>query len=315
MGANRLRRVESHSQAPAERGPVIGLVGVGRWGRLILRDLVSLGCEVHVVARSEASVERAKEFGATGIVGAVDELPELHGAVVASIATRHAEAVEALAAHQPGPIYCEKPLTADVGEAERLLAALPDRLFVMDKWRYHQGVLEMARMARSGELGELEGISLRRVSTGNPHPDVNTVWTHAPHDLSIVLEVLGRLPEVAHARGERAGGELRGVHAVLGDSPWAAIEVSDCAPDHRRECRVVGSEAAVILDGGWSEQVTVRRFDGSEDQRVETPGELPLLAELRAFVNHVSGGPPPKSKAADGALIVRRVQEIIEAAS
>lgn len=267
------------------------------------------------MARSDESIARAREHGATSVVSTIDELPEVQGAVAAPIATKHAEVVEALAEHQTGPIYCEKPLTADVGEAERLLAALPERVFVMDKWRYHPGILELARLAKSGELGEVEGIATRRVSTGNPHPDVNTLWTHAPHDISIALEILGEVPPLAHARGEYVAGELRGAHATLGESPWVVIEVSDGAPAHRRETRVVGSDGVAILDGGWAEHVTVRRFDGSDDQVIETPGELPLLAELRTFVEHVNGGPAPKSSAAEGVLIVRRVQEIIEAAS
>lgn len=267
---------------------------------------------MHVVARSERSIANAKEFGAASIVGTVEHLPELQGAIAAPIATRHAEVIEALASIQPGPIYSEKPLTADSAEAEKLAADLPDRVFVMDKWRYHPGVLELARLAQSGEIGELQSISLRRVSTRNPHPDVNTLWTHTPHDLSIALEILGDIPPVTRAVGEYMGDEIIGVNAVLGDAPWVAIEVSDGAPGHRREARVVCSRGVAILDGGWAEQVSIRRFDGADDEIVETPGELPLLAELRAFLGHVEGGPPPKSSVAEGALVVRRVEEILE---
>ncbi len=266
------------------------------------------------MARSDQSIASAREFGASGIVPSVSELPRLDAAVAAPIVTRHAEVIEQLADRTDGPIYSEKPLTADVAEAERLVQALPDRLFVMDKWRYHAGVLELARLAKSGELGELEGIATRRVSTRNPHPDVNTIWTHAPHDLSIALEVLGEIPYVSRAVGEYQSGQLRGVTAILGERPWVTLEVSDNAPDHRRELRVIGSEAAAILDGGWSEQITVRRH-GSDDVVIDTPGELPLLAELRAFVAHVRGGDPPKSSAAEGLAIVRSVQAIIDAAT
>jgi predicted dehydrogenase len=303
----------SHSSGESA-APVVGLVGVGRWGRYILRDLVALGCEVHAVANSPDSRANAEQFGASSVVGSVAELPRLDGAVAAPIATKHAEVIELLAEHTAGPIYSEKPLTADLGQAERLAATLPERLFVMDKWRYHPGILELARLAKSGALGELRGLATRRVSTGNPHPDVNTIWTHAPHDCTIAIEVLGVLPPLNHAVGETVGGELRGATAILGDTPWVTIEVSDNAPDHRRETRVIGSEAVAILDGGWADHLTVRRYDGSEDQRIGTPGELPLLAELRAFVEHVKGGPPPKSSAAEGLLVVRRVQEIIDRA-
>jgi predicted dehydrogenase len=291
--------------------PVIGLVGVGNWGKLILRDLVALDCEVHVVANSEKSIANAREFGATTIVGSVAELPELDGAVAAPIVTRHAEVVLALADATSGPIFCEKPLTADAAEAQGLVEALGDRLFVMDKWRYQAGVLELARLAQSGDLGEVQSITLRRVSTGNPHPDVNTIWTHMPHDLSITLEILGEIPPVMHAVGESVDGRIVGARATLGNDPWVAIEVSDGAAEHHREVRVVGSTAIAILAGGWSEEVIVRRFDGQEDQIIATKGELPLLAELRAFIGHVQGGPAPKSSAAEGALIVNRIEEAL----
>jgi hypothetical protein len=46
-----------------------------------------------------------------------------------------------------------------------------------------------------------------------------------------------------------------------------------------------------------------------EEARIETPGELPLLAELRAFVGHI-GGPAPRSSAAEGAAIVSAIAEL-----
>lgn len=290
---------------------VIGLVGVGNWGKLILRDLVSLGCEVHAVAVSKSSVSNAQEFGAASIVSSISELPELDAAVAAPIVTRHAEVVLALGEAQPGPIFCEKPLTADSAEADRLVEALGERLFVMDKWRYQAGVLELARLASSGELGDLQSISLRRVATRNPHPDVNTVWTHMPHDLSIALEILGEIPPVTHAVEEVVNDQVHGLRATLGTDPWVAVEISDGAAESHREIRVVGSSGIAILAGGWSEEVIVRRFDGQDDELISAKGELPLLAELRAFVEHVDGGAAPRSSAAEGALVVRRIEEAL----
>ena len=69
---------------------VVGLVGCGRWGRHILRDLRELGCEVPVVARSEASIDRAHEGGASTIVASVEDLAGSDGIVVATQTTRPA---------------------------------------------------------------------------------------------------------------------------------------------------------------------------------------------------------------------------------
>jgi predicted dehydrogenase len=297
--------------------PRVALAGCGRWGRNILRDLIALGCEVPVVARSEASRERAREGGAETIVPDLASLGTIDGLVVATPTTTHAEvAEEALALGVP--VFVEKPLTADVESARRLAAAAPDRLFVMDKWRYHPGVRELARIAQSGELGPVVGIHARRVGLGHNYADVNAVWILAPHDLSIALEVLGRVPEPRSAVPELVGGELAGLTAVLGDSPWLVIEVSTLAPGHRRELRLVCEGGVAQLDGGYAEHVIVGRAGAIEEDAVERrpiTGEMPLLAELRAFVEHLRGGPPPRSSAADSVAIVERVAATIELAT
>jgi predicted dehydrogenase len=296
-------------QAPVR----VGLVGCGRWGRHILRDLNSLGCEVPVVARSEASRDRAKEGAAAEIVSDTSDLTDVDGIVVSTPTITHAEVVGEALEHGV-PVYVEKPLTADVESARRLAAAAPERLFVMDKWRYHPGVAELARIARSEELGPVVGIYARRVTLGHHHSDVNTVWIHAPHDLTIALEVLGEVPRPRVAVAELVDGEVNGLTAILGESPWMALEVSALAPGHRRELRLVCEQGVAQLDGGYAEYVVVGRpgqldEDGVERRPIE--GDLPLLAELGAFVEHLRGGPPPLSSAADGVLIVETVAEML----
>lgn len=293
--------------------PRVGLAGCGRWGRHILRDLVALGCDVPVVARSDASRERAREGGAETIVADIASLGAVDGVVVATPTGTHADVV-AEALELGVPVFVEKPLTADVASARRLAAAAPDRLFVMDKWRYHPGVRELARIAQSGELGPVVGIHSRRVTLGHRYSDVNTVWIHAPHDLAITLEVLGQMPEPRHAVPELVDGEIAGLTAILGESPWVVIEVSTLAPGHRRELRLVCEQGVAQLDGGYAEDVVIGRAGKIQEDEVErraVTGELPLLAELRAFVEYLQGGPPPKSSAADAVAIVESVAGMI----
>ncbi|MGH2906379.1 MAG: Gfo/Idh/MocA family oxidoreductase [Solirubrobacterales bacterium] len=287
------------------------MIGCGRWGKNILRDLRALGCEVPVVATHETSIANATEGGASEIVSAADQLPPVDGAVIATRTLEHAAAIEAFAAAQPSPIFCEKPLCADADQADDLAERFGDRLFVMDKWRYHPAVREVARIARDGELGAPRSLQMRRVTTRNPHGDVDTVWTHAPHDVAIALEIFGDLPPARFAVEERTADGRIGLTATLGGPPWVNIEISDAAPGHRRELRLVCENGSMQLDGGWAEQITIRRPGADDDEVRATPGELPLLAELRAFAEHLTGGPPPLSSAADAALQVRRIEELI----
>lgn len=293
--------------------PRVALAGCGRWGRHVLRDLVALGCDVPVVARSEASRERAGEGGAAEIVGDFAGLAAVDGVVVATPTATHAEVAEE-ALELGAPVFVEKPMTGDVAAARRLAAAAPDRLFVMDKWRYHPGVAELARIARSGELGPVVGLHSRRVTLGHRYSDVDTVWIQAPHDLAIAQEVLGRIPEPRHAVPELVDGELAGLTAILGGSPWLVLEVSQLAPGHRRELRLVCEGGVAQLDGGYAENVVVGHAGSIEEGALERRplnGELPLLAELRAFVEHLQGGPPPRSSAADGLAVVEAVAQTI----
>src|ERR1041384_6958925 len=118
----------------------VGLVGCGRWGVNILRDLRSLGCDVPVVARSQESVARARDGGASAVVRDVSELSHVDGIVVATTTSSHAEVVEAALDHGV-PVFVEKPVCTDSQRAVRLSELGGGRLFVMDKWRYHPGVL------------------------------------------------------------------------------------------------------------------------------------------------------------------------------
>ena len=82
--------------------------------------------------------------------------------------------------------------------------------------------------------------------------------------------------------------------------------------DRTAHTAVAGQQTEVaVLAGGWDEHVSVYRADSNaEEERIETPGELPLLSELRAFVEHLAGGRPPRSSAAEGVLVVETIAEL-----
>jgi len=288
----------------------VGLVGCGSWGQFILRDLVSLGCRVTVVARSPESRARA---GGSEIVGTVAELPEVEGIVVATPTSTHAAVVEE-ALERGVPVFVEKPLTDDPAAAERLADAAPEQLFVMDKWRYHPGVERLRDVAQEGSLGAVRALHTTRIGWGNPHDDVDAAWVLAPHDLSIALEILGELPEARAAAADVADGAVDGLVGLLGDRPWHRLEVSTRSPERRRAVLLACEDGVALLADGYSDHVLVRRNGAGEPERHELSTELPLLRELRAFLDHLGGGPPPRSSAAEGALVVRRIAELRELA-
>jgi len=295
------------SAAPRQRQRV-ALVGCGRWGRYILRDLAELGAAVVVADPDGAAREHARAAGATAVLEDAAALPDVDGIVVATPTRTHAPVLEALLPRGV-PIFCEKPLTADSASATRLAAQGDGRLFVMDKWRYHPGVEHLRDLARSGALGPVRGLRTVRSGWANPHTDVDPVWILAPHDLSIALEILGELPAPRGARGERLNGAAVGLLGMLGDDPWVVVDVSVTAPAVHREIRLSARDGIAVLADAYSDHVQVIR-PGAPAERQAISTELPLRRELQAFLGNLAGGAPPKSSAAHGAAVVCALERL-----
>ena len=295
--------------------PHVGLIGCGGWGRLILRDLKALGAKVTCVARGEKSQANARANGADEIVSTLAELPDVEGAVVATPSDSHGEVLLSLSSRRI-PLFVEKPLTSDRATARLLASTAPDRIFVMDKWRYHRGIERIARYARSGEIGEVLGLRLYRLGWSMTHNEVDPIWNLLPHDLSICLHVLGDVPPVEAAFADGLGPASGGILAVLGrpGGPRVVIETSAHQPVNRRSVILACGGGTVTLNGSLDEHLILRQGTPSDldapEIKVPFDNDMPLKAELAAFLDHLRGGPAPMSSVAEGALIVERVCDI-----
>ena len=293
----------------------VGLVGYGRRGKLIFRDLRALGADVHVAVPSEASRAAASAAGAAGTCAAAEDLPSCDGYVVATPTVLHAGTVGHLLP-RGRPIFVEKPLTNDVAAARRLVAEGEGLIFVMDKWRYHPGMVELGRLARSGALGEIVSLRSFRLGWGNPHRDVDAIWILLPHDLSIALEVLGHLPAASFAMAGPPGRTNSELLAVLRDGeagPRVTLEISERHPATRRAVTVAGSLGVAQLADSYDDRILLMAADdppGAKPREIAVGTDMPLFLELEAFVRHLAGGPEPKSSASDALMIVERIDAL-----
>lgn len=295
----------------------IGLIGCGRWGRTILRDLIGLGASVCVAVPSEAARQNALNAGAVCVSPDIAGLPkDVDGYVVATPTASHAAVIEQLLA-SGRPIFVEKPMTNDVAAARGLVERAGKRIFVMDKWRYHPGVEALAHAARSGELGEIIAIRSYRLGWSNPHKDVDAIWILLPHDLAIAYEILGYLPAVKAVSTPVRGRHAYDAFALLADAEdqvQVTIEIATSHPGTHRSVVVVGSKKAAQLTDSYAPEIMLA--DGTPDPGAKPPyarkvgDEMPLKRELGAFLAYLEGGPPPRSSAAEGLLVVERIAEV-----
>ncbi len=146
----------------------VGLVGCGRWGANVARDLRSLGAAV------------ATADPRTGEYASLHHLPPCGAYVVATPATSHANVLRELLAYDK-PVFCEKPLATSSAELLALSSAAHERVFVMDKWRYHPAVEELGRLARDGSLGKLATLATLRLQPREEPADADCTWVLLPH--------------------------------------------------------------------------------------------------------------------------------------
>src|SRR4029077_10348674 len=96
-------------------------------------------------------------------------------------------------------VMVEKPLSLSLPEAQDLvaLAARTDRVLMVGHllW-YHPAVVRLKSLIDAGELGRLQYIYSNRLNLGRIRREENILWSFAPHDISVVLGLLGEMPSV-----------------------------------------------------------------------------------------------------------------------
>jgi predicted dehydrogenase len=275
-------------------------LGCGYWGPNLLRNFsAQRGCLVKWVA--EQSPQRRqyvedhfpKSRTTPDWQQAVAD-PEVDGVIVATPASTHFSLVkEALRAGKH--VFVEKPVAMNTREADEL-AALAEKqgrvLMVGHTFLYNPAVRRLKQYLLEEQLGQLYYIYCQRLNLGQVRSDVNAWWNLAPHDVSILLYLMGDvLPVSVSAHGVQyiQPGIEDVVFAML---TWkngvaAHIQVSWLDPGKVRKVTLVGSRKMVIYDDVSDDKICV--LDKGVD-RVPKVGERMDFDQAGAFqLRHRAG--------------------------
>ncbi|MEO6462320.1 MAG: Gfo/Idh/MocA family oxidoreductase [Candidatus Eisenbacteria bacterium] len=314
----------------------IALVGTGDWGANLLRNFALLpACRVVAVCDADpARLERAKAVvpQAVAVADAREllEVPGLEAVVIAAPAPAHARLAR-LFLEAGKDVYVEKPFTLDVADAEALVAlAEADArvLMVGHLLIHHPAVRKLKELVDEGELGTIQYVYSQRLNLGKVRSDENALWSFAPHDLSVMLHLLGGEPVEVSANG---GAFLqKGIEDVVfaalswADGRLAHVHVSWLDPHKVRRFTVVGSRRMATFDDMEPvEKVRVhdRGVDPAPGTFVDFAGAMtvrhgdvtappidgaePLKLECQHFVDCVRSRQAPLTGGRDGLRVIR----------
>ncbi|MCI1920920.1 MAG: inositol 2-dehydrogenase [Liquorilactobacillus nagelii] len=154
----------------------IGLIGLGRIGKMHLQNLANLRDLFEVTAicdpYSAELVELAKQFNISYTTKDYRELlkhPDVEAVAIASATNTHAEIIMA-AARAKKNIMCEKPVDTDVARIKEVLKVVADshvKLQVGFNRRFDHNFHTIQKAVASGKLGEPQII---KISSRDPEP-------------------------------------------------------------------------------------------------------------------------------------------------
>lgn len=306
-----------------------GVIGWGYWGPKIARNLDTLSHgNVAMVADMDefrlTSLRASQPWVQTTTQADNVFQSDVDGVILATpVRTHYQLARKALLAGKH--VLVEKPLTADVSEAEELVALAQELgrvLMVGHTFEYNPAVNELRKLVRSGALGKIYCIEAERVNLGLFRSDINVIWDLAPHDISILLYVLGKKPAhikvQAHSHLQSRIHDIAHLDLGFDDGMTAHIHVSWLHPNKIRRVTVIGdARMAVYDDTNQAEMLKIynKGADIHADPVVSYRfGEItipyidwaePLHLECEDFARAIRTGEQPRAHGGVGLEVVR----------
>lgn len=317
----------------------VGVIGCGYWGPNLIRNFVEIPRSklIGVADLDEKRLAYIKSrYPDVRTTRDYQELlaMSLDAVVVATPPATHFRiAREAL---QTGlHTFVEKPLTLNTRDAETLVEDADARdltLMVGHTFEYNSAVRALKEIVDSGELGDVYYVDAVRVNLGLFQRDLNVLWDLAPHDISILLYLLGQDPVSVSAQGTAC--IFDGKHDIVylnlafPNGVLAHVRVSWLDPRKVRQITVVGSRKMVVYDDVETLE-KIKVYDKGVDRPpyTDTFGEFqcsyrygdvvipyigfvePLRLECQHFLDCIVDGTEPQSSGRVGLKVVQVLEQ------
>jgi UDP-2-acetamido-3-amino-2,3-dideoxy-glucuronate N-acetyltransferase len=315
----------------------IACIGAGYWGKNLLRNLDDCGVLSWVCETDSARRHQLKSlYPATQFTPHLNEIlsdPNVGGVAIATPAETHGELVRrALLADKD--VLVEKPLCLSVADGRSLVALAKARhrvLMVGHLLWYHPAVLKLKELIDDGELGRIQYIYSNRLNLGKIRREENILWSFAPHDVSVILGLVGEMPNRVESQGGNyLHDQIADVTVSLLSFPSgvkAHIFVSWLHPFKEQKLIVVGDRKMAVFDDGedkhklrlyphairWKNHLPIANKAEAEPVYV-TPAE-PLRAECLHFLDCIATRRSPRTDGEEALrvlTVLNRCQEVLQ---
>jgi predicted dehydrogenase len=199
----------------------------------------------------------------------------------------------------------EKPMAASAAECEELIDIAAEKglvLMIGHTFLYSSPVRKICEIVNAGDLGDIRYINSRRLNLGLFQNDINVAWDLAPHDISIILHILGEFPITVNCQGNAHVTpqieDVTNMSLVFRHKRFATIQSSWLEPRKVREMTIVGTRRMIVYDD-LKTHGKIRVYD----VRVERPPHYDTFAEFHysyhygdSYIPHIQQEEPLKTE-------------------
>lgn len=308
--------------------PNVAVIGCGYWGKNLVRNFHQLGalhtvCDATPAGRSTAQ-ELAPDAAVVADLAAVLQNDAIDGVVIATPAETHHDVVKA-ALNANKDVFVEKPLalTYEAGaELVQLARANTRMLMVGHVLEYHPAITQLKSLITTGELGKLRYIYSNRLNLGKIRSEENILWSFAPHDIAVILRLMGDMPfQIVACGGSYVQPNIADVtitNLLFDNGVRAHIHVSWLHPFKEQRLVVIGAKKMASFDDVAKELVLYdQRVDieqgapipvKGEGQAVAFGDEEPLRLECQAFLDAIATRQPAITDGESGLRALKVLQ-------
>ena len=307
----------------------IALVGCGKWGENIARNLHQMGVLNCIYDLNQKLSEKVRQEYKLPALELNDIFKDknIKAIVIASPAITHNNiAFEALNYNKD--LFIEKPFCLSLHDAQKLsdLAKNSNKvLMVGHLLNYHNAFIKMKELIKNGKIGVPKNIRANRLALGAIRSEESVIYDLSAHDISMILSITEELPIDVNVQSihhhNNLGPDAINVKLSFSKGVTALINSDWMCPYKEHKFSVIGTKGSLIFDDtkNWSEKLLYNpSFVTSKNLIVPSPLEKikiqenePLKSELQEFIDCIYSRKSPLTDHRE-AIKVQTVMDMID---
>ena len=298
----------------------VAIIGTGYWGKNLVRNFYQLGVLKTICDLDKNILKKfEKLYPKTETTSNLDKIlhdKEIKGVVIATPAITHYElAKKFLKAGKD--VFVEKPLALELKHGQELikLAKTKKRILMVGHiLLYHPAIIKLKQLIKKGSLGGIRYIYSNRLNFGKIRTEENILWSFAPHDISVIIHLFGKLPKKIYSHGlswlNKDVADSTITYFEIGQNQGAHIFVNWLNPFKEQKLTVIGDKKMAVFDDQAENKLVIyphkiewrhrqnHRIPNAKKalgKTVSLPQSEPLREECQHFLNCIKTRKNPRS--------------------